>query len=65
MSVIDQANIRKLDMISLLVFQELMQHRKLTVVAQRLGFTQSAISHSVRRLREIFGMISSPPPGGG
>jgi DNA-binding transcriptional LysR family regulator len=39
----------------LLVFQELMQHRKLTVVAQRLGFTQSAISHSVRRLREIFG----------
>lgn len=55
MSVIDQANIRKLDMTLLLVFQELMRHRKLTVVAQRLGFTQSAISHSVRRLREIFG----------
>ena len=54
MSVIDQANIRKLDMTLLLVFQELMRHRKLTVVAQRLGFTQSAISHSLRRLREIF-----------
>ena len=55
MTHIDQANIRKLDMTLLLVFRELMRDRKLTVVAQRLGFTQSAISHSLRRLREIFG----------
>src|SRR5215467_11776361 len=55
MSDIDAANIRKLDMTLLLIFQELMRHRKLTVVAQRLGFTQSAVSHHVRRLREIFG----------
>ncbi len=52
MSVVD---IRRLDMTLLLVFQELMRHRKLTVVAERLGLTQSSISHALRRLREILG----------
>jgi DNA-binding transcriptional LysR family regulator len=48
-------DIRKLDMTLLLVFQELMRHRKLTTVAERLGLTQSSISHSLRRLRDVFG----------
>ena len=52
MSTID---IRKLDMTLLLVFQEVMRHRKLTAVAERLGLTQSSISHSLRRLRDVFG----------
>src|SRR5262245_51317346 len=48
-------DIRKLDLTLLLVFQEVMRHRKLTVVAERLGLTQSSISHSLRRLRDVFG----------
>ena len=48
-------DIRKLDMTLLLVFQEVMRHRKLTAVAERLGLTQSSISHSLRRLRDVFG----------
>jgi DNA-binding transcriptional LysR family regulator len=51
----DSIDIRRLDMMLLLVFQELMRHRKLTVVADRLGLTQSTISHSLRRLRDVFG----------
>src|SRR5882724_379710 len=48
-------DIRKLDMTLLLVFLEVMRHRKLTLVAERLGLTQSSISHSPRRLRDVFG----------
>jgi DNA-binding transcriptional LysR family regulator len=51
---IDIAQIRRLDMSLLLVFSELIRHRKMTVVAERLGLTQSAISHSLRRLRDLF-----------
>jgi DNA-binding transcriptional LysR family regulator len=54
MSDIDIGNIRKLDMTLLLIFQELMRHRKLTAAARNLGFTQSAISHRLRRLRDVF-----------
>jgi DNA-binding transcriptional LysR family regulator len=50
----NEIDIRRLDMTLLLVFQELMRHRKLTVVAERLGLTQSTISHSLRRLRDVF-----------
>ena len=39
----------------LLVFTETMRLRKLTLVAERLGLTQSAISHTVSRLRDVFG----------
>jgi DNA-binding transcriptional LysR family regulator len=52
---ISVADIRKLDMALLLVFQRLMQHRKLTTAAAQLGLTQSAVSQSLKRLREIFG----------
>jgi DNA-binding transcriptional LysR family regulator len=61
---ISTADIRKLDMALLLVFQQLMRHRKLTTVASQLGLTQSAVSQSLKRLREIFGddlFIRSPP----
>jgi DNA-binding transcriptional LysR family regulator len=54
MSDIDSAQLRRLDMSQLLVFAELMRHRKLTIVAERLGLTQSAISHALKRLRVTF-----------
>lgn len=54
MSDIDITQVRKLDMTLLVVFAELVRHRKSTIVADRLGLTQSAISHSLRRLRSIF-----------
>ncbi len=38
----------------LLVFAETMRHRRLTTVAERLGQTQSAVSHALARLRDIF-----------
>jgi DNA-binding transcriptional LysR family regulator len=47
--------LRRLDMTMLLVFAETMRLRKLTLVAERLGLTQSAISHTVGRLRDVFG----------
>ncbi len=37
----------------LVVFAETMRHQRLTVVAERLGQTQSAISHAIARLRDI------------
>ena len=51
---IDITQLRRLDMTLLLVFAELVRHRKMTIVAQRLGLTQSAISHSLKRLRCVF-----------
>jgi len=51
---IDTNQLRRLDMTLLLVFAELVRHRKMTIVAQRLGLTQSAISHSLKRLRDVF-----------
>ncbi len=55
MSDIGNTHIRKLDMTLLLIFQALMRHRKLTEAAKQLGLTQSAVSHNLRRLREVFG----------
>lgn len=54
MSDIDQTKLRKIDLTLLLVFLGLMRHRKAVLVAGELGLTQSSISHSLRRLREIF-----------
>jgi DNA-binding transcriptional LysR family regulator len=54
MSDIDQTALRRLDMTMLLVFAETMRLRKLTLVAKQLGLTQSAISHTVGRLRDVF-----------
>jgi DNA-binding transcriptional LysR family regulator len=55
MSDIDQIKLRRLDLTVLLVFLGLMRRRKATEVARELGLTQSAVSHALRRLREIFG----------
>jgi DNA-binding transcriptional LysR family regulator len=54
MSDINTAKLRRLDMTLLLVFAELLRHRKATEVSKRLGLTQSAISHNLKRLREVF-----------
>jgi DNA-binding transcriptional LysR family regulator len=54
MSDIQRAHIRRLDMTQLLVFEGLMRLRKLTLVAEEIGLTQSAVSHIVKRLRENF-----------
>ena len=54
MSDIEFTQLRRLDMTLLLVFAELVRQRKMTIVAQRFGLTQSAISHSLKRLRDVF-----------
>ncbi len=54
MNDIEKLRLRRLDMTQLLIFSELMLHKKQTVVAEKLGLTQSAISHGLKRLREIF-----------
>jgi DNA-binding transcriptional LysR family regulator len=51
---ISDSKIRNLDPTALLVFVGLLQHRRTTVVAQRMGLTQSAISQALRRLRVLF-----------
>lgn len=51
---ISDTKIRSLDPTALLVFVGLLQHRRTTVVAQRMGLTQSAISQALRRLRVLF-----------
>ena len=55
MSDIDISKIRRLDFGLLLVFQQLLLHRRTTLVAARLGLSQSAVSHALARLRDVFG----------
>lgn len=55
MSELSIAELRRLDLTLLLVFLGLVRHRKALDVAVELGLTQSAISQSLRRLRDIFG----------
>ena len=55
MSDIDSDEIRRLDGGLLLVFRELIRRGRTTAVAAHLGLSQSAISHSLARLRDIFG----------
>ena len=47
--------LRRIDMTLLIVFRSLLRHRQATAVAEELGLTQSAVSHSLKRLRDIFG----------
>lgn len=49
------SDIRKLDGNLLLVFRELARTRRTTEAARRLGVTQSTISHTLARLRDLFG----------
>ncbi len=55
MARFNDAQLRQLDLTLLLVFEEAMATGKLSGAAKRLGLTQSAISHAVKRLRDIFG----------
>ena len=55
MSDFSMTELRRLDLTLLLVFLGLLRHRKALDVAGDLGLTHSAISQSLRRLRDIFG----------
>jgi DNA-binding transcriptional LysR family regulator len=55
MAEIDINNIRRLDGGLLLVFREVLRHRRTTDAAKRLGITQSTVSHALDRLRDLFG----------
>jgi len=55
MSDFDQDDIRRLDGTLLLVFRELLTHRRATEAARRIGLSQSAVSHALARLRDVFG----------
>lgn len=54
MTDIGISNIRKLDGSLLLVFRELLRSRNASETARRLSLSQSAISHNLARLRDLF-----------
>ena len=54
MNVINNTKIRQLDFTLLLILNGLIRHRKTVTVATELGLSQSAISHALARLRELF-----------
>src|ERR1700744_6014279 len=51
----NQIDLRHFDLNLLVVFNVLMTERSVTRAAERLGRTQSAVSHSLSRLRQQFG----------
>jgi DNA-binding transcriptional LysR family regulator len=51
----NQIDLRQFDLNLLVVFDVLMTEWSVTRAAERLGRTQSAVSHSLSRLREQFG----------
>lgn len=51
---IDRSKIKRLDGTLLLVFRELVRCRRTTCAAERLGLSQSAVSHVLGRLRHLF-----------
>lgn len=55
MTDFSNTELRRLDLTLLLVFLGLLRLRKAAGVATELGLTQSAVSQSLRRLRDIFG----------
>jgi DNA-binding transcriptional LysR family regulator len=54
MNDISANDIRRLDGGLLLVFRGLLRRRRTTAVARELGLSQSAVSHALTRLRELF-----------
>lgn len=55
MADIDRIELRRVDLTMLLVFLALMRHRKATAVADEMSVTQSTVSHTLGRLRDVFG----------
>jgi len=54
MADIDANNIRRMDGGLLLVFRGLLRRGRTTAVARDLGLSQSAVSHALARLRDLF-----------
>jgi DNA-binding transcriptional LysR family regulator len=50
-----KTQLRRIDMNLLMIFASVIRHQKLTLAAEELGLTKSAISHALVRLRDIFG----------
>lgn len=48
-------NLRTLDLNLLLVFDAILQDRQVSRAADRMGRSQSALSHSLKKLRQVFG----------
>ena len=46
--------LREIDLNQLVVLDVLLQERSVTLAAQRLHLTPSAVSHALKRLRELF-----------
>jgi DNA-binding transcriptional LysR family regulator len=55
MSDTNENDIRRVDGGLLLVFRELVRRRRTTAVAAHLGLSQSAVSHALARLRDLYG----------
>ena len=51
---INNIDLRLIDTTVLLVFLGAMRHRKATTVAAEMGLTQPAVSHALKRLRNIY-----------
>lgn len=51
----DGVDLRTVDLNVLVAFDALLETRSVTRAAERLGVTQSAMSHTLRKLRELFG----------
>jgi DNA-binding transcriptional LysR family regulator len=53
--IMNKIDLRRFDLNLLVVFDVLMSERSVTRAAERLGRTQSAVSHALSRLRDQFG----------
>ena len=51
---INQVDLRLVDTTILLVFLGAMRHRQATAVAREMGLTQPAVSHALKRLRNLY-----------
>lgn len=52
---INSVDLRLIDSTLLLVFLGTMRHRQATAVAREMGLTQPAVSHALKRLRNLYG----------
>src|SRR5687768_15201176 len=50
----NETRLQRIDLNLLWVFHAIFRHRKLTAAATQLSMTQSAVSHALSRLRQLF-----------